>query len=425
MIQDFYILMKLLREFNLPKEKRDFLVTKRLERVLCSAYNNTKYYKKLMDDSEYNPNVHYKDPDDLKKLRITTKKDLKENPVKDFINESAKTKVIFTDSTSGSTGIPLKVYRNSIERKYQVAKWLRVLFLNGYNPFHKVLSITSPARLEAGKSFLQNLGLLRRKAIDYLLDQKNMVDEIVMYQPSVIYGNRSHFDMISNEIIKRDIKFDKLKMIMVGGEVINNQHIDLYRKAFNCKFIQIYGSVELGSIAFDISGEKGMFLNDDLTYFEFIDKENNEVDENKPGKVIGTDLIGEFMPLIRYDQGDTILYRVNNNRRRIYQINGRNDDIIITPSGLKKSFHFLYELFNHYQDLIQFQVIQKSIKEIVILLDCKKEYFHQIYDKLLFDLRKNISYEINYTLILESPIQPDKTGKIRMFKSELKTDEQN
>lgn len=39
-----------------------------------------------------------------------------------------------------------------------------------------------------------------------------------------------------------------------------------------------------------------MFLNDDLTYFEFIDKENNEVDENKPGKVIGTDLIGEFMP---------------------------------------------------------------------------------------------------------------------------------
>lgn len=294
MIQDFYILMKLLRKFNLPKEKRDFLVTKRLERVLCSAYNNTKYYKKLMDDSEYNPNVHYKDPDDLKKLRITTKKDLKENPVEDFINKSAKTKFIFTDSTSGSTGIPLKVYRNSIERKYQVAKWLRVLFLNGYNPFDKVLSITSPARLEAGKSFLQNLGLLRRKAINYLLDQKNMVDEIVMYQPNVIYGNRSHFDMISNEIIKRDIKFDKLKMIMVGGEVINKQNIDLYRKAFNCKFIQIYGSVELGSIAFDISGEKGMFLNDDLTYFEFIDKENNEVDENKPGKVIGTDLIGEF-----------------------------------------------------------------------------------------------------------------------------------
>lgn len=229
MIQDFYILMKLLRKFNLPKEKRDFLVTKRLERVLCSAYNNTKYYKKLMDDSEYNPNVHYKDPDDLKKLRITTKKDLKENPVEDFINKSAKTKFIFTDSTSGSTGIPLKVYRNSIERKYQVAKWLRVLFLNGYNPFDKVLSITSPARLEAGKSFLQNLGLLRRKAINYLLDQKNMVDEIVMYQPNVIYGNRSHFDMISNEIIKRDIKFDKLKMIMVGGEVINKQNIDIQK----------------------------------------------------------------------------------------------------------------------------------------------------------------------------------------------------
>ena len=423
MIQDFYILTKLLREFNLSEQQKQNLVSKRLKKVLSSAYNGTKYYKKLMDDSGYNPNFHYKDPDDLKKLRITTKRDFKENPIEDFINENARTKQIFNDSTSGSTGIPLKICRNSIERKYQVAKWLRVLFLNGYNPFQKVLSFTSPARLEAGKSIIQKFGLLRRHAVNYLTDEKTMVDEILQYKPNVIYGNRSQFDMILNEITNRNLKFNKLKMILVGGQIINNHNIDMYKKVFNCKFIQIYGSVELGSIAFDISDDKGMVLNDDLTFFEFLNTNNIEVAENTPGKVIGTDLIGEYMPIIRYDQGDTILYNSYQNRKRIIKINGRNDDIVITPNGSKKYFFVFYELFHQYQNLIQFRVIQKSLNNIIIFLDCKKEYFEKIKDKLLFDLKNSIGNDIDFKFILESPIKPDETGKIRMFKSELKSDE--
>jgi phenylacetate-coenzyme A ligase PaaK-like adenylate-forming protein len=421
-LQDFYILFKLLSEFHLPKEKRELLVSKRLKRVLCSAYNNTKYYRKLMDDSGYNPNIHYKDPDDLKKLKITTKKDLKENPVEDFINEGARTKIMFTDSTSGSTGIPLKVHRNSIERKYQIAKWLRVLFLNGYNPFQKVMSLTSPARLNSGKSILQSIGILRRKPIDYLASGTIMVDEMFKYKPDVMYGNRSQFETIAEELIRRNSLPFELSMIFVGGEVVKDNHIKMLNSAFRTKIRQIYGTVELGSIAFQYNYDNGMILNEDLTYCEFLNNNNQEAAEFETCKFIGTDLIGLFMPFIRYDQGDLLKYTFTGNRKSIIEIKGRESDMIILPDGTKKTHFFLYEFFHQFQSIRKIRGIQTKKDELIIEIDCDLDYLKSIYDLVLDFLKTKISNQMTYIIKHQSPIQPDKSGKVRMFKSELKSD---
>lgn len=422
MLLDFYILLKLLREFHLPKEKRELLVLNRLRKVLCSAYNNTKYYKKSMDDSGYNPNIHYKDPDDLKKLRITTKRDLKENPVEDFINEGARTKYIFTDSTSGSTGIPLKVYRNSIERKYQVAKWLRVLFLNGYNPFQKVMSFTSPARLNTGKSILQSFGILRRKPINYLAAGNLIVDEIFKYQPDVIYGNRSQFETIAEELIKRNSHPIYFKMIFVGGEVVTANHIKMFNNVFRTKIRQIYGTVELGSIAFDYKNNNGMILNEDLTYCEFLNNENQEATEFEESKFVGTDLIGIYMPFIRYDQGDLLKYRFSGDRKFIVEIKGRDSNMIILPDGTKKTHLSFYEFFHQFQSIRKVRGTQTKEDEIIVEIDCDLDYFKSIYDLVMDFLKTKISNQMTYIIKHQSPIQPDKSGKIRMFKSELKSD---
>lgn len=388
MLQDFYILTKLLREFNLSEQQKQYLVSKRLKKVLCSAYNGTKYYRKLMDDSGYNPNFHYKDPDDLKKLRITTKKDLKENPIEDFINENARTKYIFTDSTSGSTGIPLKVYRNEIERKYQVAKWLRVLFLNGYKPYQKVMSFTSPARLNEGKNIVQNFGLFRRYAIDYLADPHFMVDEMLKYKPDYMYGNRSHFDLIANELIKRNIYPYGLKKIIIGAEVITKFHYHNLKESFKTKILDAYGSVELGSIGFETNERKGLLLNEDLIYFEFLDNFNLQSKAREESRIIATDLINLFMPFIRYEQGDNIVFDFIDGKRHLIQINGRNDDLIYLPNGNKKTFHFFYEIFHHYNKIRQFIVIQTKINEIVVEIDCDLDYLNQIKSEIMNELKK-------------------------------------
>lgn len=417
MILDFYILLKLLREFHLPNDKRELLVSKRLQRVLCSAYNNTKYYKKLMDESGYNPNIHYKDPDDLKKLRITTKKDLKENPIEDFINERARTKYIFTDSTSGSTGIPLKVYRNSIERKYQVAKWLRVLFLNGYKVTDKVISLSPPSRLNEGKNIIQKFGVFRRKPVNFLLDVKEMVNEVIKYRPNVMYGNRSHFDMIANFCISNNLQLDSLKIILVGGEVIRDANKTLYKDAFHIDTTQIYGSAEMGIIAFDINDNNGMVLNEDLTNFRFLDDNYREIELNQMSNLIATNLTDTYMPIINYNQGDKVICRNFMGRKRITEIFGRDDDTIIFPDGTKKTYHTIIDIIYYYKDIQQFRFTQRKIDEILIEFECNGDYFHQVKNLILQELKEKVSPHINFEIIQREKILPDSSCKTKRFVS--------
>jgi phenylacetate-coenzyme A ligase PaaK-like adenylate-forming protein len=373
-----------------------------------------------MDDSGFNPNIHYKDPDDLKKLKITTKKDLKENPVEDFINEGARTKIMFTDSTSGSTGIPLKVHRNSIERKYQIAKWLRVLFLNGYNPFQKVVSLSPPSRLSEGKSFIQKFGLFRRKPVDFLLDVKEMATEIIKVKPNVIYGNRSHFDLLANYFVANSINLESIKLILVGGEIIRESNLELYRKAFHINTTQIYGSAEMGIIAFNLKNENGMVINDDLTHFRFLDKNYKDVDENIKANIILTNLTENYMPIINYNQGDQVIYKIHKNKKRITQIFGRDDDTILFPDGTEKTYHTIIDIFYSYKGIKQFRFTQKKIDEIFIEFECDIDYYNSVKEIIIKELSHKVNSQIKYDIVQREKILPDETGKTKRFVSYLK-----
>ena len=88
-------------------------------------------------------------------------------------------------------------------------------------------------------------------------------------------------------------------MIFVGSEIINDHNRSLYKRAFGIDSLEFYGSTEMGTIAFEISGKKGLVLCDDLTVFEFLDEKNRPVKPGKIGKIVVTDLMGKTMPFIR------------------------------------------------------------------------------------------------------------------------------
>ncbi|MBK8401749.1 MAG: hypothetical protein IPL29_12035 [Propionivibrio sp.] len=106
------------------------------------------HYREQMQKAGYDPQRDFSGPQDLSILAVTVKTDIKSSP-ESFVRaeESDRLARYFSDRTSGSTGMPLTVYRSPKERAVQIAKWLRVLVLSGYRPTDKVLSYTSPGRL--------------------------------------------------------------------------------------------------------------------------------------------------------------------------------------------------------------------------------------------------------------------------------------
>jgi len=304
------------------------------------------------------------------------------------------------------------------------AKWLRVLFVNGYHPHEKVMSITSPKRLQDGRSFIQHFGLFRRKPINYFIPSDKMVDIMMSYQPQVLYGNRSHLDLIAHALKERAVRPVGLKLLISVAEVLREKSKTLYSENFGVEVTETYGSIEMGTLAHETLERDGLRLCEDLTYFEFLDDNDHPVPPGVPGRVVVTDLTNIVMPLIRYDQGDCVVYEVirdknGNPVRRIKQILGREDDYAILPDGSRLSFHYFYEVFDRFPNIDMFRIVQqkKYLFDIFVVTD--SEYFEKVEKDILSQLKKGLVPSIQFRILRVEKIQPDESGKIRMLISKV------
>jgi len=425
MLSNVRALYQVMRDAKLPRSELDRVIRQRLKAVLISAYLHVPYYRELMQTVGYDPVRDYCGPEDLSWLPVTTKAILKERGIESFLREATEPSGYFTDSTSGSTGIPITVYRSHHERAVQVAKWLRVLFLNGYSVRQRVMSLTSPDRLAAGRSIIQRFGFLRRLTVNYLLPPDEVVDILLDYEPHVLYGNRAHLDTTSLELMRRGTIPDRLKLLIGTGEVIHESSRQLYREAFGVELIESYGSVEMGVMAYQMPESDGLHLCEDLTFFEFLDECGKPVPPGKPGRVVVTDLIGKTMPFIRYDQGDLVVFdnsedKNGNLSRRLTQVIGRDNDYVVLPDGTRRLVHdYLIPLMSKFSDIKQFRIVQRTINLFQILVIADTAYLLSIRNDLLHQLQERFPPTVRFEIVSVDRIEPDHSGKIRMIISEV------
>jgi len=377
-----------------------------------------------MQSVGYDPVQDYRGPEDLSRLPITTKEILKQRGSEAFVREDSDLSRCFSDATSGSTGIPITVYRTSYERAVQIAKWLRVLFVNGYSARHRVMSLTSPGRLAEGRNIIQRFGILRRLTVDYLLPPEEMVDIFLDHKPDVLYGNRSHLDLMALELKRRGIQHKGLKLLVGTAEVIHDSSRRLYRNTFGVKLVESYGSVEMGVMAYETPAHDGLHLCEDLTFFEFLDEERKPVPPGELGRVVVTDLMGKLVPFIRYDHGDLVLFNrgdgiSGSTSRRLTRIIGREDDYALMPDGTRRPFHDFYEVMDKYEDIIQFRIVQRTRSLFQVLIVADTSYLLSIRDDLMHQLQKRFPPAVSFEIAHVERIEPDPSGKIRMLVSEV------
>ena len=425
MVNNLRAFYQVMRDAKLDRLALDRIIYNRLKNVLVSAHMHVPYYRELMKSVGYNPITDYSGPKDLKLLPVTTKEDLKKTGAERFIREGAVLSKCYRESTSGSTGIPLVTYRSQYERSVQIAKWLRVLFLNGYTLRQKVMSLSIPWRLDEGRTFLNRLNILRRLPVDINSSPEQMVDAFLAYKPDVLYGVRTQLDMMASELKRRGIEYKDLKLLIVGGEVINENNKRLYQKQFGVKITETYGSTEAGTMLHETPEHNGLHIMEDLTYFEFLNMNGEPVEPGEPGKTVVTDLFGTTMPFIRYDQGDKAVYEyiedmAGKTCKRVTKIIGRDDGGYISfPDGTTRPFYLFYLIMTRYENIYQYRAVQKKIDFIQLYIATDDGYLKSIRDDMLHRLYEDFGSDIRFEIVRVDNIDPDPSGKLRMFISEI------
>ena len=394
---------------------------KRLRNFIIEAYNGTAYYKKLFDELNIDP-TQINNLEDLKKLPIITKRDVREN-IESLTNKSLSK--VNTRYTSGTTGMGLSFPSTMEGIHEQWAIWWRYRLKNGIklNTWcgHFGGKIIVPSKQQSPPYWRINIPGKQIMFSAYHANEKSLKHYIYAlnkYQPIWLHGYPSFISLIAKYLIDNNLHLDyKILFITTGAEnLLENQKQNIL-KAFGILPLEHYGMAEACANLSQKSNSNGLIVDEDFSAVEFI-----PTDIKDHYKILGTNLSNPAFPLIRYEIGD-VAYIPNlsdgdKSIRNVSNIDGRLEDYIVLKNGAKVAIFNL--LFSRLTNIVEAQVHQSSIGNIRFRIVKSKNYSDLDEKKMLEDINLRLGNDNNIEIEYVESIPKSSTGKLRLVTSDLR-----
>jgi phenylacetate-CoA ligase len=160
---------------------------------------------------------------------------------------------------------------------------------------------------------------------------------------------------------------------------------------------------------------------------EFLDNDGFPVRAGELGNIVVTRLHPGPMPLIRYRVGDLGISRGDQECScgrgfdLLASVQGRDTDVVVTPSGNRLIVHFFTGLLEGFQEIDCFQVLQEVIGSIVIRVVPSRpgSITSATEDRLIRVLREHGANEINIVIEQVEEIATAPSGKRRFVISKV------
>jgi phenylacetate-CoA ligase len=334
MLRSFRIFNELRKNVHKDPLELKALQLQKLGKLLVHAYKNIDYYRRLFEKHGFNPN-RVQSVEDLRKIPILEKSDIQKN-FDSVISKKADKRKLTIHATSGSTGMPLKIFGDRTSEAYNRALRYRSYTENGLRPKDIVAEITSPKNVNYHKLPIQKFGFFRRYKLSILDDQTDLFERMNHIKPDIIECYPSVLNLITQTCNKRDLQF-RPKVIFTIAELLLPAWRRNIVSFFDCDVRDVYGSVEFHRLAWECEKHEGYHLDTDVHVIEFLDAQNNPVSTGD-GYIVVTGLYNYAFPLIRYKIGELAKLKeekcsCGRSLPLIDSIQGREDDYIKLPSG--------------------------------------------------------------------------------------------
>ncbi len=405
------------------------LQNKRLRILINHAYKNVPYYHQLFNELNLTP-ADIKTTDDLIKLPLLTKKDIRNNFDSLVAQNIPKSKLLYK-TTGGSTGIPLRFARDKASMGHVRAAQYRFFEWAGLDFFgDKWISLTASLyddeifRKIQAKAYLK---LMRQKRLPTFGVNDRIFAEytetIKNFSPKVLYGYSSSLYLFSKFLENNNICLNVSSAIS-DSETLHPHYRQTIEKQLNCKVFDHYGSKE-ATYAQECDNHSGYHIAIENVFLEFIDNNGKRVNDGEIGSILVTDYTNLGMPLIRYENGDLGIptskkCECGRSLPLIHSIVGRKNDILVTKDGKLIPSTLIPDIFQMFEkDIQKYQVIQTHIDKLELLLVKKKTYNEQVTEAIKKSLYKyfndDCTIHINYVDSIKTP----PSGKHRVVISQV------
>jgi phenylacetate-CoA ligase len=214
-----------------------------------------------------------------------------------------------------------------------------------------------------------------------------------------------------------------LRSAVTWGDNLYSHYRQTIERAFGTRVFDTYGCGEGMQVAAQCGTGNTYHVHTPDVVVECLDDDGHPVGPGQLGNLILTRLHPGPMPLIRYQVGDvgvmggTRICECGRGYEIMESIQGRDTDMVMTPSGNRLIVHFFTGVLEHFPEIDSFQVVQEHIDSIVVRVvpaagfskDTAATMVRRLQEKGALDL------DIDVEVVTEIPLPP--SGKRRFVLS--------
>lgn len=381
-----------------------------LKKLIPYIYQNCPVYRRKIDAAGVKPDS-IKSIDDIRRLPITTKDDMRDNYPYGLFSAS-QDQIAEIHVSSGTTGNPTLVGYTRDDIKLWSDVMARAFCCAGAEPGDTIQIAYGYGLFTGGLGAhygAMELGLriLPASAGQTARQLKLMQD----FKPKIIACTPSYVLYMAEEAKTLGIDPAKgnWKIGVFGAEPWSESIRREIENVWNILATDIYGLSEIigPGVAQECPHKDGLHVFSDVFYPEVLDPKTGEpVPEGQDGELVITTLTKQGIPLIRYGTRDVVSIRYDKCRcgrtsPRISKVKGRTDDMIVVrginvfPSQIEHVLVGIEGTQPYYQIIVDRQAHQ--LDEVEVLVEVDQKFFSDGI-KQLNVMREKIRREIQNVL---------------------------
>ena len=396
----------------------------KLRALIKHAYTNVPYYHNLFNENKLTPE-DIKTTDDLTKLPLLTKEIIRKNFPHNIAAKNIPTKQMMLLGSSGSTGEPLQYYTTKDAYSFNVACALRGWSWTGFRLGDKYVKISQNPRQGLINKIQDKIHRCEYVHSQSLTPENitDIVQTIRKSKAKLIRGYPSTLYVLSGYIKQKGIDDIKPTAVTTTGEILFPNMRKLIESQFHCRVFDAY-SGEAGANISECETHETYHASAEYAFTELINDEGQKIQTEGRGEVVSTNLWNYAFPFIRYNVKDVAVLE---NRKCscarglpvLAKIEGRDSDILITPSGKRLIVHYFTGYFEWVDTVKQFQVTQKTTNRITLKLVPNDKFNNEAKSKIYNDISRYIGNDVRLEIEIVDDIPLTRSGKRRFVISEL------
>ena len=410
----------------LSEEELKRIQIDRLNKMLEHAYINVPYYRELFKRKNILP-TDIKNKKDLKILPLLTKENIKRNS-NSLIAENIPSKKMIPHKTGGTTGSPLTVYvtKKAIKHNYAFLE-ARCKRWSGVKSGDKLASflgkVIVPISQKKPPFWRYNRAYNQVLFSSFHLNEENLhyyVEEFNRVKPKIVQGYVSTVFILAKFILDNNLQVYSPSSILLSSETLHDWKRKTIEKAFKTKIFNGYSLAEF--VAFISECEEGrLHISPEYGLIELEEIKGS----NHKYEIIATTLFNYSMPLIRYKTGDVVTISKENKcpcgrgLPIVGSIEGRKDNMLLTPEGNYISSASLSLVFKDIQNIKQAQIIQNKQDMITLRLATETDFSDEESNLLRNKLEKRLGKKMLINIQFVDEIERTSIGKYKFIISNI------